>query len=262
MCIQSESWQTFTTALAGHRIRNRDYETPTDRSTSGLLGAVRVTHAVPTETYISGAIETAELLQVNIDEPAQDQVGEVRRLNSARRPRHRTQAGHWHSPKQKSRSPPEISIDHDLERHAESHRAAQCIKHSNGILPSLLALYNASAVTLDASTPTSRRSLDLMDLRPHTFKLGGPTLGLPQAAQPGLTKMQQSSWKSAGPFSRALTPPLETDAGVFGALIASTGNLIGPAAPTPSSLAPSLKRPGYNLSRSVPPETFPGSPLT
>ncbi|KAJ7024858.1 hypothetical protein C8F04DRAFT_150859, partial [Mycena alexandri] len=38
-------------------------------------------------------------------------------------------------------------------------------------------------------------------------------------------------------------------AGVLGALIASTGNIAGAAAPVPSSLAPNIKRPGYHLSR-------------
>ncbi|KAJ7607787.1 hypothetical protein DFH06DRAFT_1018404 [Mycena polygramma] len=37
--------------------------------------------------------------------------------------------------------------------------------------------------------------------------------------------------------------------GVLGALIASTGNISGAAAPVPSQLAPNIKRPGYHLSR-------------
>ena len=39
--------------------------------------------------------------------------------------------------------------------------------------------------------------------------------------------------------------------GVFGPLIASTGNLTGVAAPQSSRLQPNLKRPGYKLSRLV-----------
>ncbi|KAK4046802.1 pheromone-regulated protein prm10 [Microbotryomycetes sp. JL201] len=38
-------------------------------------------------------------------------------------------------------------------------------------------------------------------------------------------------------------------AGVFGGLVASTANLTGPAAPSPSSLAPQPDRPGFHLSR-------------
>ncbi|KAJ3772473.1 hypothetical protein FB446DRAFT_788647 [Lentinula raphanica] len=37
--------------------------------------------------------------------------------------------------------------------------------------------------------------------------------------------------------------------GVFGSLIASTGNITGAAAPTPSTLAPNVDRPGFNLTR-------------
>ncbi|KAE9397500.1 DUF1212-domain-containing protein [Gymnopus androsaceus JB14] len=37
--------------------------------------------------------------------------------------------------------------------------------------------------------------------------------------------------------------------GVFGSLIASTGNISGAAAPTPSTLAPNVDRPGFNLTR-------------
>lgn len=39
--------------------------------------------------------------------------------------------------------------------------------------------------------------------------------------------------------------------GVFGPLIASTGNIAGVAAPHASTLQPNIKRPGYKLSRSV-----------
>jgi hypothetical protein len=51
-----------------------------------------------------------------------------------------------------------------------------------------------------------------------------------------------------------ILPPKQprNSAGVLGALIASTGNISGAAAPAPSQLAPNIKRPGYHLSRSVP----------
>ncbi|KAJ3921590.1 hypothetical protein F5877DRAFT_35686 [Lentinula edodes] len=45
-------------------------------------------------------------------------------------------------------------------------------------------------------------------------------------------------------------PPQARNAGgVFGSLIASTGNITGAAAPTPSTLAPNVDRPGFNLTR-------------
>jgi hypothetical protein len=39
--------------------------------------------------------------------------------------------------------------------------------------------------------------------------------------------------------------------GVFGGLIASTGNIAGAATPAASTIAPTVERPGYHLSRSV-----------
>ncbi|KAJ3803378.1 DUF1212-domain-containing protein [Lentinula aff. detonsa] len=45
-------------------------------------------------------------------------------------------------------------------------------------------------------------------------------------------------------------PPQSRNAGgVFGSLIASTGNITGAAAPAPSTLAPNVDRPGFNLTR-------------
>ncbi|KAF8226480.1 DUF1212-domain-containing protein [Tricholoma matsutake] len=43
--------------------------------------------------------------------------------------------------------------------------------------------------------------------------------------------------------------PTRSDAGVFGPLIASTGNLIGAASPISSGLQPDVRKPGYHLSR-------------
>ncbi|KAJ7101471.1 hypothetical protein B0H15DRAFT_816210 [Mycena belliarum] len=46
-----------------------------------------------------------------------------------------------------------------------------------------------------------------------------------------------------------LPPKQRAGGGVIGALIASTANISGAAAPVPSQLAPNIKRPGYHLSR-------------
>ena len=51
----------------------------------------------------------------------------------------------------------------------------------------------------------------------------------------------------------ARPPAQRNGAGVFGALIASTGNIAGAAAPAASALAPDIKRPGYHLSRCASP---------
>ncbi|PCH39674.1 DUF1212-domain-containing protein, partial [Wolfiporia cocos MD-104 SS10] len=51
------------------------------------------------------------------------------------------------------------------------------------------------------------------------------------------------------PWGESRPPQTRNAAGVFGPLIASTGNIAGAAAPQHSTLAPSVKRPGYHLSR-------------
>jgi hypothetical protein len=53
------------------------------------------------------------------------------------------------------------------------------------------------------------------------------------------------------PFPGTRTPETRNAGGVFGPLIASTGNISGAAAPAPSTVAPNIKRPGYHLSRCV-----------
>ena len=52
-------------------------------------------------------------------------------------------------------------------------------------------------------------------------------------------------------FSGSKLPQAKSDAGVFGPLIASTGNLMGAAAPVSSGLQPDVDQPGYRLSRFV-----------
>ncbi|CCM05223.1 uncharacterized protein FIBRA_07433 [Fibroporia radiculosa] len=51
------------------------------------------------------------------------------------------------------------------------------------------------------------------------------------------------------PWGDSRPPQARSGAGVFGPLIASTGNISGVAAPKNSTLAPNIKRPGYRLSR-------------
>lgn len=53
------------------------------------------------------------------------------------------------------------------------------------------------------------------------------------------------------PFTGTRTPETRNAGGVFGPLIASTGNITGAAAPAPSTVAPNIKRHGYHLSRYV-----------
>lgn len=112
-----------------------------------------------------------------------------------------------------------------------------------GVLSALLSLYDHQRSGM--STPASRFSLED----------GGPDLA---GSEPSPTSAVPSAGKGSGLESGSRTPtfwpdsrkPIERNgAGVFGALIASTGNISGAAAPAHSGIAPNLKRPGYHLSR-------------
>jgi hypothetical protein len=63
-------------------------------------------------------------------------------------------------------------------------------------------------------------------------------------------------------LSRGKPRQARSDAGVFGPLIAGTGNLTGAAAPASSGLQPDVKQPGYHLSRFVLNAEHPYSLLT
>ncbi|KAJ7100584.1 hypothetical protein C8R43DRAFT_247729 [Mycena crocata] len=66
----------------------------------------------------------------------------------------------------------------------------------------------------------------------------------------GRTHMRTGSQASlASKFHSAVSHKSRNGGGVVGALIASTANISGAAAPVPSQLAPNIKRPGYHLSR-------------
>ncbi|KAJ7590841.1 hypothetical protein C8J56DRAFT_544547 [Mycena floridula] len=137
-----------------------------------------------------------------------------------------------------------------------------------GVLSTLLTLYNddpstglssrASAATLldeekVATRPTFSRqnteeSLATINSSPTSPSETKSSLG--RSFETGSTSL----------FGIGSRPPqTRNGAGVFGSLIASTGNLSGLAAPTPSQLQPNLKRPGYHLSRYSYEDTLPSS---
>ncbi|RDB21619.1 Pheromone-regulated membrane protein 10 [Hypsizygus marmoreus] len=65
----------------------------------------------------------------------------------------------------------------------------------------------------------------------------------------GKRQPKLSSFAPQSFLHRRRLPEARSDAGVFGPLIASTGNLSGIAAPVQSQLQPDISRPGYRLSR-------------
>jgi hypothetical protein len=138
----------------------------------------------------------------------------------------------------RSSSAPESIPEHDLERDAQVDAAAPRRRLGGmGMLSALLTLYEhpdagrstpSLAGSREASqppspAPASRRTSTVVDSLSATVR--GALRGGDRPA------------------------PARNGAGVFGALVASTGNIAGAAAPVPSSLAPNVKRPGYHLSR-------------
>lgn len=211
------------------------------------------TRAVPGETYI-GSHEKAGLPQISVKEYSTHQATRVVQTHKPgflRRLRQRARIDTDRGRRNKTGDTPntKVTVEIDVERNAEAHAAAPRRKPANGILSTLLTLYNTSSAALETSTPTSRRSSQDFRTTPspgvEQTESTTSTLTVPQVKKTSWAKGFSSSGRSSRPSSA------RSDAGVFGALVASTGNLSGPAAPAPSSLAPSVKRPGYRLSRSV-----------
>ncbi|KAJ7605375.1 hypothetical protein DFH06DRAFT_258887 [Mycena polygramma] len=150
-----------------------------------------------------------------------------------------------------------------------------------GVLSALLTLYNDAEPGSLASTPGTEEAepswvTPLPPLPPPTAKkaslsqieevprpahasASGSSSTLPSPS-PSLSRdpLGRSHARSgsqaslASKFRIGLLPTKPRNGGgVVGALIASTGNIAGAAAPVPSQLAPNIKRPGYHLSRLV-----------
>ncbi|KAJ6455277.1 hypothetical protein C8R47DRAFT_1228304 [Mycena vitilis] len=144
-----------------------------------------------------------------------------------------------------------------------------------GVLSALLTLYNDAEPGSLASTPGTEEAeptwpAPLPPLPPpakkaspsqieevprHDASGSSSTLPSPSRDPIGRTHARSGSQASiASKFRLPLpllpqNPRARNGGGVVGALIASTGNIAGAAAPGPSTLAPNIKRPGYHLSR-------------
>ncbi|KAG5643469.1 hypothetical protein DXG03_000901 [Asterophora parasitica] len=173
--------------------------------------------------------------------------------------------------------PPESRDISDAERDSE---AATPHFGSGGVLSALLSLYgqepdlSSGASTAVTSPPRpwvhpqeNSRHHKRDEPRHVPSNLASEVIPTP----PTLSRRSSFEERKEPRFSR-LTPAnlvlrrhktskTQSGAGVFGPLIASTGNLTGFAAPIQSQLQPDLKRPGYRLSRYTH-EEKPRSPRT
>ncbi|KAJ7629176.1 DUF1212-domain-containing protein [Mycena polygramma] len=138
-----------------------------------------------------------------------------------------------------------------------------------GVLSALLTLYNDAEPGSLASTPGTEEAEP--SWHAHADASGSSsTLPSPSPPRDPLGRSHARSGSQASLASKFRLPYLpqkprpRNGGGVVGALIASTGNIAGAAAPVPSQLAPNIKRPGYHLSRLVmpplPPEPQPAQP--
>ncbi|KAI0247757.1 hypothetical protein BJV78DRAFT_1243036 [Lactifluus subvellereus] len=113
-----------------------------------------------------------------------------------------------------------------------------------GILAALLTLYDRESDTASVSDAMTATSTETPERRSRV----SPTHSLLDLASASKRRMVNVSKALHLPEPR---PRRERNAaGVWGPLIASTtGTLVGAAAPTHSTIAPDIKRPGYHLSR-------------
>ncbi|KZT05711.1 DUF1212-domain-containing protein [Laetiporus sulphureus 93-53] len=163
------------------------------------------------------------------------------------------------------------ATDSDVEKDAQKPLSPAGPPRGAGVLSALLSLYDASdAQSGTVGTLSARSSFD--ESRPSSFFAGSRTTtresefgrksrspsrergrstprwaGSANGSSVSLATL--SNVRLPRPWGDSRPPQARNGAGVFGPLIASTGNISGVAAPANSTLAPSIKRPGYHLSR-------------
>ncbi|KAH9840878.1 uncharacterized protein C8Q71DRAFT_702019 [Rhodofomes roseus] len=126
------------------------------------------------------------------------------------------------------------------------------VPRGGGVLSALLALYDHSdAASQTVGSISTRSSFD--DSRPpsraRSRDLGITTPRWAGSANSSSISVNLPTIRVPKPWAESRPVQARNAGGVFGALIASTGNMSGVAAPQNSTLQPSLKRPGYHLSR-------------
>ncbi|KAI0643470.1 DUF1212-domain-containing protein [Trametes meyenii] len=164
----------------------------------------------------------------------------------------------------------------DVEKSAEGRRENKDAA-PKGVLSTLLSFYEPSTGFQSGMSTPARSSLD--ESRPSSMYSSGtlnnanangsasttssgvlmPPPPVPNReghSYPSLPNMSTNSlrppthpWTRGFGLGDARPTAARSGAGVFGPLIASAGNIAGVAAPTPATVAPNCKRPGYHLSR-------------
>ena len=153
----------------------------------------------------------------------------------------------------------------DVEKSAEARMEAKG-SEPKGILSALLSFYEPASILHSGMTTPARSEVSFDESRaasvynaqssmslPPPASVRGESYFPPQAnANASVSSLRPPNhpWTRV-PFSNNRPPKSRGGAGVFGPLIAGTGNITGVAAPMSATVAPDLKRPGYHLSRSA-----------
>ncbi|KIY69038.1 DUF1212-domain-containing protein [Cylindrobasidium torrendii FP15055 ss-10] len=118
--------------------------------------------------------------------------------------------------------------------------------HGSGVLGALLSLYNDQTIASALPTPIEERAEPSWSSNSKS-QAAVSSISTPSSS-PGDEKdaflRRSNSLKS---FARS--KDRNSSSSAIASLIASTGNISGPAAPKSSQLQPDVKRPGYHLSR-------------
>ncbi|CAK5277842.1 unnamed protein product [Mycena citricolor] len=154
------------------------------------------------------------------------------------------------------------TVPDDMEKSAAT-AAPMNAPLGGGVLSALLNLYNQQNESMSLpSTPGLEPLNELPWITPPQVTRKQSSPDSQTSVSPPLSKSATAADDSIGRshHSRAgstaslskfsiLPQKPKSKSGALGALIASTGNISGAAAPTSSQLAPNIKRPGYHLSR-------------
>ncbi|THG96495.1 hypothetical protein EW026_g5356 [Hermanssonia centrifuga] len=282
--LNPEPFETLKDALEKHRsqpsintseVNNVLRTVPTTDSSSLDSPTLdrTTTHTVPGETYIDKD-ETAGLPGTNdleaYSQKRASQVVQAHKLGffkshlgfgaSSRKPIKKRSKQNKGLGRAKSGEETDPETDVDVEHVAESSSSAVRPRPGTGVLSALLSLYDHERPSMSGMSTPARSSFEMDDSRPtslyetmtkdsrSSFPFESAISPTPSMAE---LKAPNHPWTKtlAGGFGEKRPASARNAGGVFGALIASTGNLSAAASPMSSTLAPEVKRPGYKLSR-------------
>ncbi|THH14062.1 hypothetical protein EW146_g6228 [Bondarzewia mesenterica] len=259
--LDPTAFQNLTHALERHRSTSASpsapLHIPSPSTTSASSSVYPSPHQVPGENFIDPD-ERAGLPGRNLELYSQAKATKVVQAHKS------GFFGHFrHHKKHRRVSSSDIEADADNAASSTPLRAL-----GSGVLSTLLTLYDhprTPSTPGGSELPTpSRPSLDdsskpsfASDRRGFSFDTLSRTFTSPSVGSLASTAVGAPSTSRNRTFNFTLPGALgdsrpaqsRSAAGVFGPLIASTGNIAGAAAPASATIAPNVKRPGYHLSR-------------